>query len=195
MPGALDVNGIWQYATDDSDVVGAGGGKFSGTLNKLAASVSTVIGGVLTRLTALEAKGILQRTTTQSIATATNAVVTYDATDLVNTLAGAFTITRSTGTMVCAAAGTYKFEATADFASSAAGLRQFWIQKAVALTPTVFVIQSYAQPVASANGSNNMTLRKFLTLAVGDVIQIGTAQTSGGALNIVAAQLEIKRIA
>lgn len=185
------------YTVGEADVTGAGaGGTFSDFLGLITGPLITFCKTVMNRLTALEAKAILQRTTNQSIANGTNVVVTYDAGDLSNTLAGAFNISHSTGALTCTVAGTYKIEGTADYASNATGARQLYIQKALAASPTTFTILSIAQP--NPNGSSapsNMAVRTFTAFAVGDILELGTLQTSGAALNLTNAHLEIKRAA
>lgn len=141
--------------------------------------------------------GMLQLTTATSTATGTGVVTTFDATDVYNNLGSDLTITRSSGKIVCAVAGTYEFTMDATFAFNATGVRFVYLQKAVAASPTSFTVDSTVPYTPFSAGSLPMTcLGKWvIPLAVGDVVNVGTNQASGGALNLNRAHLLIKKIA
>ena len=192
--GSYDpTTGIYTYG--EADPAGAADGAlFSDFLNLLANSVKTAVGSILTRLTSLEAKAILQNTAGQSLANNAVVTLTYDNTDLTNTLAGAFSIAHSTGLLTCAKAGTYKLEATADFAANATGSRELALDKAPSATPTVFaeISRSFAAAIG-ATVVTNLLYREFITCAVGDVLRMGAVQSSGAALTLTTFRLEIKQ--
>ncbi len=141
-------------------------------------------------------RAILQRTTPQSIPTGTTTVITYDGTDLVNTLGSAFTIVRGTGLLTCVTAGTYRVQGIGNYAYNATGIRQLFIDKAVAATPTTFVAQSAVMPplVTASGVPTGMVAETFVTFAVGDVLRLSTAQSSGGALNMLTAFLTVESV-
>jgi len=128
----------------------------------------------------------------QSIPNGTNTVVTYDGTDYYNNLP-AFTYNRAAGTLTCTRAGTYEFDGLLIFASSATGIRQISLSKALAATPTTFVIQSLVT-LTAASGAFQIGGVWKLTLAVGDVIEMLAAQSSGGALNVTGVNLGITQM-
>jgi len=123
-----------------------------------------------------------------------NVVVSYDGTDYYNNLS-AFTYNRATGTLVCTRAGTYEFDADIVWAvtGSTTGIRQLGLYKALAATPTTFVLQSVLT-LPAQNTIFKMNAKWKLTLAVGDVVEFQAAQNSGGALNVAAANLGVTQI-
>ena len=123
----------------------------------------------------------------------TSTPVTFDSTDIYNYLTD-FTYARSTGILTCARAGTYRFEIGLIWGSSATGIRQILLSKALAATPTTYVVQSMAQ-VPAASGIQSQSGIWFVTLAVGDNIQFEGAQSSGGTLNMGPVNLGLSRIA
>lgn len=187
---------IWSYGEDD--VAGAGaGGLFSDFLNLCVTPIIAICKSMLNRLTAIEASATLVRTTNLACTTSSGVLVSYDAIDIANTLAGAFTITRSTGVLVCAKAGTWEFTFDGSFAANANGVRHAYIDKAPAASPTGFVSQSSQGGGVVINGtiSGGVYGRWIFPLVVGDVIRVGVLQTSGVTINLTGAHLRIKQLA
>lgn len=183
--GAVDANGVYLFG--ELDVPGP---HWSDTFNLPGASISAV-------LQAMSAKAILQLTAATPTVSGTSLAVPYDAVDLINTMTSAFTITRSTGALVCAKAGSYRFDGEVSWAANSAGQRSIGLARALAATPTVFTIDRQDEVLVGGGASflKQNLIRSYLTLAVGDVVHMQAVQTAGAAVNIVGAHLDIKQVA
>lgn len=132
------------------------------------------------------------RAAAQAIANSSvsSTVVNFD-TQLVN--AGAFT--ESSGVLTCVTPGRYRFEAWVEYAANSSGVRMVFVEKALAASPSAFSQERSA--VSSADTSTigqTATVMGVVTVAVGDKLQVGTRQNSGGSLNLVNGGIELKQV-
>lgn len=138
----------------------------------------------------------LQQSTAAAAATATDKIVTFDSTDLVNNLAGALTINRATGVITCVTPGTYRFDCDIEWATNTTGYRIIEVEKALAAAPTTFnhLTSSQTAPPANANNAQSF-VRAVTALAAGDNIHVKGNQGSGATINILTAHVDIKKLA
>jgi hypothetical protein len=182
--GATDANGIYRFGELDNT-----GPYFSDFLDLAEASISAAIGK-------LQAHFLWRKLTApQSITsgTASIPVTAFDSIAIANSLAG-FTFTASTGKAVCAVAGAYHVNATAEFSGNTTGSRFVVITRALAGSPTTFATLRTGA-VASAAGSVPQQVQvedRALQFAIGDVLQIGVYQNSGATLTLNDLQLDIR---
>lgn len=134
----------------------------------------------------------MARIATQSIGNGSSPPVTiaFDTTYSDN---NAFTITA--GKFVCKIAGKYWVTAQCEYGTNVTNTRWVMIRKALAAAPTVFtpVTTNPWTPQASSTNNGN-SVSAPVDLAVGDVIDIGTMQTSGGSISVAYAAVDIVRL-